>query len=113
MTAIGLDPSGYVTHSLRRTKAAQIYRKTGNLSALLLLLGHAKVDSTVRCLGVAWRLWLFRPGWHPCTLIPEPKCGTALQCRRFGHGSPAVEEFSTGSSRLMLKVRNWCRCKMD
>ncbi len=50
--AIGLDPSGYGTHSLRRTKAAQIYRKTGNLRAVQLLLGHTKVDSTVRYLGV-------------------------------------------------------------
>lgn len=50
--AIGLEPSGYGTHSLRRTKAAEIYRKTGNLRAVQLLLGHTKVDSTVRYLGV-------------------------------------------------------------
>ncbi len=49
---IGLEPSGYGTHSLRRTKASQIYRKTGNLRAVQLLLGHAKMDSTVRYLGV-------------------------------------------------------------
>lgn len=52
VSTIGLDASGYGTHSLRRTKAAQIYRKTGNLRAVQLLLGHAKVDSTVRYLGV-------------------------------------------------------------
>lgn len=52
MSAIGLDPSGYGTHSLRRTKAALIYRNTGNLRAVQLLLGHTKVDSTVRYLGV-------------------------------------------------------------
>lgn len=52
VSAIGLEPSGYGTHSLRRTKAAQIYRKTGNLRAVQLLLGHTKVDSTVRYLGV-------------------------------------------------------------
>ena len=52
MTVIGLEPSCYGTHSLRRTKAAQIYRKTGNLRAVQLLLGHTKVDSTVRYLGV-------------------------------------------------------------
>ena len=52
VSAIGLDPSGYGTHSLRRTKAAMIYRKTGNLRAVQLLLGHTKVDSTVRYLGV-------------------------------------------------------------
>jgi len=52
VSAIGLDPSGYGTHSLRRTKAALIYRETGNLRAVQLLLGHTKVDSTVRYLGV-------------------------------------------------------------
>ena len=52
MTAIGLEQSGYGTHSLRRTKAAEIYRETGNLRAVQLLLGHTKVDNTVRYLGV-------------------------------------------------------------
>ena len=52
VTAIGLEPSGYGTHSMRRTKASEIYRKTGNLRAVQLLLGHTKVDSTVRYLGV-------------------------------------------------------------
>lgn len=52
VSGIGLEPSSYGTHSLRRTKAAQIYRKTGNLRAVQLLLGHTKVDSTVRYLGV-------------------------------------------------------------
>lgn len=49
---IGLDPSLYGTHSLRRTKATLIYRRTGNLRAVQLLLGHAKVESTVRYLGI-------------------------------------------------------------
>ena len=52
VTAIGLEPSGYGTHLMRRTKAAEIYRKTGNLRAVQLLLGHMKIDSTVRYLGV-------------------------------------------------------------
>jgi integrase len=47
-----MDSSGYGTHSLRRTKAAQIYRKTGNLRAVQLLLGHTKIESTVRYLGI-------------------------------------------------------------
>ena len=47
----GLDSSAYGTHSLRRTKPAQIYKKTGNLRAVLLL-GHTKLESTVRYLGV-------------------------------------------------------------
>ncbi|MGA7327376.1 MAG: tyrosine-type recombinase/integrase [Rhodomicrobium sp.] len=49
---LGLDASLYVTHSLRRTKATLIYRKTGNLRAVQLLLGHSKVESTVRYLGI-------------------------------------------------------------
>ena len=49
---IGLDPSLFGTHSLRRTKATLIYRKTGNLRAVQLLLGHTKIESTVRYLGI-------------------------------------------------------------
>jgi len=45
--SIGLNPATYGTHSLRRTKAALIYRKTGNLRAVQLLLGHSKLESTV------------------------------------------------------------------
>lgn len=52
VTSIGLDPSAYGAHSMRRTKVAQIYKKTGNLRAVQLLLGHTKMDSTVRYLGV-------------------------------------------------------------
>jgi integrase len=50
--SIGLDPSLFGTHSLRRTKAALIYRRTGNLRAVQLLLGHKKIESTVRYLGI-------------------------------------------------------------
>lgn len=52
ITSIGLEPSAYGTPSMRRTKAAQIYKKTGNLRAVQLLLGHTKMDSTVRYLGI-------------------------------------------------------------
>ncbi len=48
----GLDTAAYGTHSMRRTKAAQIYKKTGNLRAVQLLLGHTKLESTVRYLGI-------------------------------------------------------------
>jgi integrase len=48
----GLDSSVYGTHSMRRTKPAQIYKKTGNLRAVQLLLGHSKLGSTVRYLGI-------------------------------------------------------------
>jgi len=50
--AAGLDSNVYGTHSMCRTKAAQIYRKTGNLGAIQLLLGHSKLESTVRYLGI-------------------------------------------------------------
>ena len=50
----GLEPAAYGTHSLRRTKVAMLYRKTGNLRACQLLLGHTKLESTVRYLGVEW-----------------------------------------------------------
>ena len=52
VAGIGLDPSVYGTHSLRRTKATLVYRRTKNLRAVQLLLGHAKLDSTVRYLGI-------------------------------------------------------------
>ena len=52
LASIGLDPSLFGTHSLRRTKASLIYRRTGNLRAVQLLLGHTKVESTVRYLGI-------------------------------------------------------------
>jgi len=49
---IGLDPAAFGTHSLRRTKASLIYRRTKNLRAVQLLLGHTKLESTVRYLGI-------------------------------------------------------------
>ncbi|MFC1673675.1 tyrosine-type recombinase/integrase [Pseudomonadota bacterium] len=52
VSLVGLDPSLFGTHSIRRTKATLIYRKTGNLRAVQLLLGHTKVESTVRHLGI-------------------------------------------------------------
>ena len=59
----GLDSSAYGTHSMRRTKATLIYKRTKNLRAVQLLLGHSKLESTVRYLGAASRLtmhWKFR-----------------------------------------------------
>jgi len=49
---LGLDPAEYGTHSMRRTKATLIYRRTKNLRAVQLLLGHSKLESTVRYLGI-------------------------------------------------------------
>jgi site-specific recombinase XerD len=52
VASIGLDPMEYGTHTMRRTKVALIYQKTKNLRVVQLLLGHAKLESTVRYLGV-------------------------------------------------------------
>ena len=52
VTQIGLDSSAYGTHSLRRTKPTLIYKRTKNLRAVQLLLGHTKLESTVRYLGI-------------------------------------------------------------
>ena len=52
VAAIGLDPTVYGTHTMRRTKATLIYRRTKNLRAVQLLLGHSKLESTVRYLGI-------------------------------------------------------------
>jgi site-specific recombinase XerC len=52
VTGIGLRREDYGTHSLRRTKASIIYKQTGNLRAVQILLGHTKIESTVRYLGV-------------------------------------------------------------
>jgi integrase len=52
VTAIGLRPEEYGTHSLRRTKASMIYKATGSLRAIQILLGHSKMENTVRYLGV-------------------------------------------------------------
>ena len=50
--SVGLDARRFGTHSLRRTKATLIYRRTGNLRAVQLPLGHTKIESTVRYLGI-------------------------------------------------------------
>jgi len=52
VSLVGLDPGMYGTHSLRRTKVSMVYRRTGNLRACQLLLGHTKLESTVRYLGI-------------------------------------------------------------
>ena len=52
VTAIGLRSEEYGTHSLRRTKASMIYKATGNIRAIQILLGHSKIENTVRYLGV-------------------------------------------------------------
>ena len=55
VASIGLDDTAYGTHTMRRTKASLIYRRTKNLRAVQLLLGHTKIESTVRYLGIRGR----------------------------------------------------------
>jgi integrase len=52
VASIGLEPRAYGAHSLRRTKVALIYKRTGNLRACQLLLGHRKIESAVRYIGI-------------------------------------------------------------
>ena len=52
LVEIGLDPTAYGTHTIRRTKASMIYRRTKNIRAVQLLLGHSKLESTVRYLAI-------------------------------------------------------------
>lgn len=52
VSAIGPQPEGYGTHSLRRTKASIIYKRASNPRAVQILLGHTKIESTVRYLGI-------------------------------------------------------------
>jgi integrase len=52
VSAIGLNAREFGTHSLRRTKASLIYKATGNLRAVQILLGHSKIENTIRYLGV-------------------------------------------------------------
>lgn len=52
VASIGLDSTVYGTHTMRRTKATLIYKRTKNLRAVQLLLGHSKLESTVRYLGI-------------------------------------------------------------
>jgi integrase len=67
---IGLDPAAYGTHSMRRTKASLIYRRTKNLRAVQLLLDHAKVEST----SVIWASrWMTRCKWHKAPRLDAPK----------------------------------------
>ena len=103
VTSIGLEPSAYGTHSLRRTKAAEIYRKTDNLRAVQLLLGHTKVDSTVRYLGV--ELEALSASLSGST--SDPCWRTALAVRQFGtdlrHSSgEGVERAHTGPVNFVL-----------
>ena len=80
VASVGLDPLKFGTHSLRRTKATLMYRRTGNLRAVQLLLGHTKIESTVRYLGIEMMMQLRLPRksrselpGQSCRALPAPK----------------------------------------
>ena len=77
VSEIGLNPSEYGTHAMRRTKASLIYRRTKNLRAVQLLLGHTKLESTVRYL------------WRKLTVGPRPDSG--FRNFRTGRSKPVTE----------------------
>src|SRR5262245_6417575 len=85
--SIGLDPRLFGTHSLRRTKAALIYRRTGNLRAVQLLLGRTKLDSTVRHLGIE-RDEALAPAMQEESDVSARRSGAAMypafECSRYG-----------------------------
>ena len=82
MALIELKPRAYGTHSLRRTKVALVYKKTGNLRACQSLLGHSRLESTVRYLGMK----LTTPGLvradRPLTTTRRPGAAAPDRVRR-------------------------------
>jgi len=92
VTEIGLDAGTYGTHTMRRTKPSLIYRRMKNLRAVQLLLGHTKLENTVRYLGIEVDDALemaeqteaqapsgWRPGWNGSVGAAAPKIGTGLE----------------------------------
>jgi site-specific recombinase XerD len=89
---IGLDPATYGTHSMRRTKAAFIYKRTKNLRAVELLLGHTKIESTVRYLEARLMMFLKCPNRQRLEVFNTPAAlvadvlGTAESFTKWGSG---------------------------
>src|SRR5262244_1510571 len=81
VASAGLDSSAYGTHSMRRTKAAQIHKKTGNLRAVQLLLGHTKLESTVRYLRIV----------REVRLCPEAAREKVAPIPEFGFRQPVLD----------------------
>jgi site-specific recombinase XerD len=77
VTAIDLTPAEYGTHSLSRTKASLIYKATGNLRAIRILLGHSKLENTLRYLGVDASSTA--PAMRPTEISPTGMSAPALR----------------------------------
>lgn len=105
VTGVGLMRSEYGTHSLRRTKASIIYRATGNLRAVQMLLGHSKIETTVRYLGIdvedGSTIAITFPDGHQCHLA---KPGAIVAFQEHGRaGLPA----GNGDLVLHRQLYNW------
>ena len=101
LTSIDIDPSAFGTHSLRRTKATLIYRRTGNLRAVQLLLGHTKIESTVRYLGVEVDDALnLADRW-----ISELGGGAAVLHPSFRQPTIAIDGHSVGRAKHAVRIR--------
>ncbi len=90
MASIGLDPAKFGTHSLRRTKAVLIYRRTGNLRAVQLLLGHSKIGKRPLGTTAAAACWSAPDRVKHTVLTHVDKDGKAHGCRdHFDGRAPA------------------------
>src|SRR5207244_1181074 len=78
VASIGLDAAAYGTHSLRRTKATLIYRRTRNLRAVQLLLGRTKLESNVRYLGIESTMHWRSPSRPRCSLVSDRRFRRSL-----------------------------------
>ena len=116
VSGIGLRSDDYGTHSLRRTKASIIYKQTGNLRAVQILLGHTKIESTVRYLGVDIEDALALAERAPKSRLPRNvRCSclragaatTGMRRPRKGHECPLWVESGRGRARRSLKLHNW------
>jgi hypothetical protein len=98
---IGLDQSRYGTHSLRRTKGTLIYKRTKNIRAIQLLLGHTKLESTVRYLGMevddALEISQSRPRFRPL-FPPEAHMVAEVPCAMTTTGARVKESVRLTSS---------------
>jgi integrase len=98
-TGIGLRTEDYGTHSLRRTKASIIYKRTGDLRPVQILLGHTKIESTVRYLGVDSRMRLRSLKARSCNIsgVPRRQCRGTSCNDRFGRVAPIAAVQTSGT----------------
>src|SRR5437773_12380038 len=114
VASIGLDASKFGTHSLRRTKAVLIYRRTGNLRAVQLLLGHTKIESTVRYLGIEADDALAIAEQNDAEVPGQSRPAHAVQIGLHNEARPAaswLEALSCGAS-VRAETRSFPRARL-